>query len=721
MFAKIKETVDIVRHIQQFLELRGTRMPMEARCPFHEDRSPSFKVWADHWHCFGCAEGGSIIDFEMKRQGMSAVDAAQWLCNAYNIVVSREESERYAQAEHARQQKSAIAKALEQSIGQRPELVDYLRTQRGFSDQTIKDLGFGVGLQEKVIVVPIRDKYGRTVAFARRHLDPEQVKLHKWVNDPESEIYKKKTILYNLDNARKNLSDDHLAIDQRLILVESYFDVAALWEAGIKTGAAYCSANVTTEQAQEIKALITPGTTILFGACNDKTAQDKLLVNRTMIRSLAPEVHIRAIVIPDGCKDMNDVLLKHGAAGLKDLITKSISMDQYLLDQILDAEPVLDIQYRKAKQIVSVAENAMSAKDMIVQLAKRWNKDEATVTQFMTGKGSDGSAAGSLQFDNIASLITKYENYTRDLDKNVIKFGWERYDRLTRGMHRADVIQLVAPSGVGKTTWAEQLMLSVGESSPWAPMIFYSMEQQGIMAFERFMQMEGGIEGREVEKWMVKGDDAHNTKIFQTAQRLTSKLNNLLVCDQGGLTLKQIEEHTRQAGFAWFGKPVGVIFIDYLGYLKGDGNSIYEIVSNIAREQKEMAKRLNCVVVSLHQTTKAGKAGEPIDESHARDSSAIRDSADILITAWRPELKEGLLDAEKAQLKGVWRSRIAKNRYGPANEIVDFTFVPQFLRLKPIENVVVAQAMGQPLGQPKLPPAPGFVPPAMPSMSGGSQ
>lgn len=715
MFAKIKETVDCVRHIGTFVQLRGTRMPMEAQCCFHDDRSPSFKVWADHWWCFGCGEGGTVIDFEMKRQGMSPVDAARWLCNAYNIVVSREESERYAQAEHKRQEKTAIAKALADSGAQRPELLDYLVKERGFSLATIKDMGFGVGMKEKVIVVPIKDKYGRVVAFARRHLDPEQVKMHKWVNDPESDIYQKKTILYNLDLARRALpkATDHLASGQRLVLVESYFDCAALWEAGIKTGVAYCSANVTTEQCQEIKGLVTPGMTIMFGACNDKTAQDKLLVNRTMIRSVAPEVHIRAVVIPDDCKDMNDVLLKHGAAGLQKIVGESISMDQYLLDQILDSEPVLDIQYRKAKQIVSVAENSMSQKDMILQLSKRWSKDEATVSHYMLGKGEE--AAGGLQFDNITSLITKYENYTRDLDKNVIKFGWAPYDKITR-MHRGDVVQLVAPSGVGKTTWAEQLMLSIGESQPDVPMIFYSMEQQGIMAFERFMQMEGTMESRDVEKWMIAGDAAHNSKIFNAAQRLTSKLKNLLVCDQGGLTMAQIEAHTRQAGFAYFGRPVGTIFIDYLGYLKGDGGTIYEIVSNIAREQKEVAKRLGSVVVSLHQTTKAGKAGEPIDESHARDSSAIRDSADILITAWRPELKEGLLDAEKAELSGIWRSRIAKNRYGPANGIVDFTFVPQFLKLKPMEDRAVTEAFAKPIKNGPLPTAPGFT---LPTLTGG--
>jgi replicative DNA helicase len=254
-------------------------------------------------------------------------------------------------------------------------------------------------------------------------------------------------------------------------------------------------------------------------------------------------------------------------------------------------------------------------------------------------------------------------------------------------------------------------------------MIFFSMEQQGVMAFERFMQMEGAMEGRDVEKWMIAGNDAHNSKIFSTAQNLQFKLKNLLICDQGGLTMSQIEANTRQAGFAYFGRPVSVIFIDYLGYIKGEGKDFYEKVSQIATMQKEVAKRLNCVVVSLHQTTKAFSLGDELTDQAGRDSSSVRDSADILITAWRPEFQKGKLESELVQLRGTWRSKIVKNRYGPANEVVDFTFIPQFLKLKEKENTVITDALTKAIGPacatPILAAAPGFVSPAAPAMSGG--
>lgn len=678
-------------------------MPMKACCPFHEERTPSFYVYKDHFWCYGkCNSGGSVIDFEARRQNLSIVDSARSLCIEYNIVVSQEESDRYEKSEKRRKEKSDMLSALPTIGSARPELVRYLREERKLSDQTIQDLGITFATRENSIVVPINDKFGRIVAFARRDLDYAVKGGPKWKNDAADEIYDKKSILYNFDRARRFLSQD-----QHLILCESYMCCAALWEAGIKTGVAYCSSKVTKEQAEEIRALGGLGMVVLFAACNDRTAQDKLLVNRTVIHSAVPEAHIRAVVIPDGSKDLNDVLINHGKDALVKIVRESIPMDRYLLDQVLASEPVVELQYRRAKAMVAIAENPLSQKDLISYLAKKWSKDEAIVDHYMTGKG--GEAVASISFDNIGSLITKYEEYTRTIDSQRVNTGWAPYDKLTRGMKPGDVWQLIAAAGTGKTTFAEQLMMSIGETQPDVPMIFYSLEQKSLMVFERFMQMAGEMDGGEVERWMVAGNDAQNSKIFSAAQSLSAKLKNLLVCDQGGLNLKMIEENTRGAGFAYFGRPVSVIFIDYLGYLHGDGNSIYEQVSYLAREQKEVAKRLNCRIVSLHQTTKAGKPGVAIDDSHARDSSAVRDSADVLIGAWRPELEEGLVDAKKKELEGVWRSKILKNRYGPAHCIVDFEFVPRYLKLFPADPrkraEIAARAVAQPI---TLPPAPGL-------------
>ena len=158
---------------------------------------------------------------------------------------------------------------------------------------------------------------------------------------------------------------------------------------------------------------------------------------------------------------------------------------------------------------------------------------------------------------------------------------------------------------------------------------------------------------------------------------------------------------------------MGIIFIDYLGYLKWQGNwkSIYEMVSMIAREQKEVAKRLNCVIVSLHQVTKT-KPGEPIEAYHARDSGAVHESADIMIGAWRPELQEGLSDADKRTKTGLWRTKFLKNRYGPQDAIVDFKFDATTLRLTKwdLPNLTDTSAVQAAINSGVLKPAPGFTP-----------
>jgi len=703
VFSQIKTSVDLFQHASKYVELRGTR-PAKGCCIFHKEKTPSLCVYDDgHFFCYGCQVHGSVIDFEAARTGLSILDAARSLCQEYGITVSQEEQERFSASQELRGRKAAIADALAHSRGERPAIIDYLRKERGFSDQTIADFGIGVGLKENVFIIPIKDRGGKVVAFAVRHLDYKERSLPKWRNDAADAIYEKRKILFNFDRARREVTSY-----PKLILCESYADVIALHEAGIKTGMAYCSANVTPEQCAELKTLAGNGVTLLFAACSDTTAQGKLLVNRTMIRSVAPELHIRAIVIPDFCKDLNDVLVASGAAGLQKIVAESVSMDQYLLDRVLDDEPVVDLQYRRAKEIVSIAENALSQNDMIAQLAKRWSKEVRVVEQYVLGKGAVDAAA--VQFDSVESLLKRYEVHVRDIEKDVVKFGWSRYNQLTRGMHRGDVIQLVAPSGVGKTTWVESLMLSVGQTQPYVPQVFFSLEQASIFAFERFMQMRGSLESREVEKWMRPGEDAHNSKIFNTAQGPLSDLKSLLVCEAADLTLAQIEAHVRQAGFSYFGAPVRMVYIDYLGFLKGNGKSSYEVVSEIAREQKAMAKRLGCTVVSLHQVTKEFGAGDEVGEKSARDSSAVRDSADVLITAWRPEMKESIPVGEKERLRGVWRSKIAKNRYGPANEIIDLEFVPQFFQLKESNgNAAIAAAIANPVGGfPPVPFAPGF-------------
>lgn len=696
MFDQVKNQVDIVQHIGQVITLRpGGGRALMGKCPFHnEQKGAAFAVYADtaSWWCFGaCQEGGTVIDFEMKHQGTSAIDAARSLCSQYGIVVNEADVEKYRQVEAVRAEKKSILDMIPEHLGRQMIPNNYLHKERGFSDETIKAFGIGTDASGDTVVVPIKDKYGRIVAFARRNLKYGLPGFRgpKWRNDAEDAIYKKIKILYNLNQARRDIRKE-----ERLILVESYFDVVALWEAGVRTGVAYCSAAVTKEQAQLVRESVETHTSVILAACNDDAAQEKLVRNRVALHGACPGNHLRVIRIPEDCKDLNDVLVVHGAEKLREIATKTESVDTYILGRMLRTEPIQDIQYRKAREIYAMAENVMVQEDMVKALSMSWDKGEEVVRNFLAGRND----TTSVMFKTIPHLTAEYEAYIRTADTKRIKSGWKKLDKLTRGFGRpGDVIQLISNTGVGKTMWAENLILNVGELQPDVPIAFASLEQTGVMAFERFMMMEGRMEGTEVERWFDPKDQAHNTRLLDGITGLNKKLENFVLMDQGGMTLQKLEQAVRQAGFLIFGRPVGLLVIDYLGYLKWDGRTKdqYELVSLIAREQKEMAKRLDLTLVSLHQITKAGKSGgEPVRGYMGRDSGSVQESADIMLGAWRPELAEGITDAEKKHLEGIWRMETLKNRYGPAGVVMDYTFTAKYLRLDELEK---------PIGDPGLP------------------
>jgi len=349
-------------------------------------------------------------------------------------------------------------------------------------------------------------------------------------------------------------------------------------------------------------------------------------------------------------------------------------------------EPLVEQQYRKARDLFSVAENVLVQQDIIKRLSQKWDKGEDVVRQYLSGK----SDTASVRFKTIDHLISEYESYARTIETRKLRSGWGRLDAATRGFGRpGDVIQLVAFTGVGKTAWAEQLMLKVGENYPDVPIMFASLEQTGVMAFERFVMMEGQMEGTEVEKWFRPGplDVSRNMRLATGINSLRIKLDKFAIMDEGGMTLQRIEHAVRQAAFMLFGRPVGLLVIDYLGYLKWDGKwkDLYQLVSMLAREQKEVAKRLDCVLVSLHQLTKEGKSGK-VRGHMARDSGSVQESADIMLGAWRPELDDAMTEAEKIGVHGLWKLGILKNRYGPSGLEIDYKFIGKHLRLEELKE-----------------------------------
>jgi DNA primase len=259
-------------------------------CPFHDERSPSFHVTPSKgmYYCFGCQEGGDVISFVQKLDHLTFAEAVEKLAGRTGITlryeeggagVNRHQGQRTrlveankAAAEFFRQRLAASDAAPARAfltergfdadvaadfdLGFAPKSWDALTThlrQRGFTDSELQTAGLvsqgNRGPYDRFrgrLIWPIRDLAGDIVGFgARRLLDDDEGP--KYLNTPETPLYKKSQVLYGIDRARKEISKQ-----QRVVVVEGYTDVMACQLAGVPVAVATCG---TAFGADHIKVL----------------------------------------------------------------------------------------------------------------------------------------------------------------------------------------------------------------------------------------------------------------------------------------------------------------------------------------------------------------------------------------------------------------------------------------------------------------------------------
>ena len=272
------------------------------RCPFHGDRSPSFSVNKDFYYCFGCKETGDAISFMTKLHGLSFEEACEDLAERGKVTIPESAYQLSSEEERAiylRRQKSQKAARLNyfsslqfyhQNLlsGQASPLFqearDYLQ-KRGITAQTIENFQVGVagsqfdGLTQFLenakapmdlareyglirpsqkqtgdydffrerVLFPLIDIRGRVCGFGGRILPsidarPSEMKLPKYLNTAESELFQKSKFLYGFYQAKRAIREEEVAI-----VVEGYFDVISLHQAGIENTVAPCGTSLTEE------------------------------------------------------------------------------------------------------------------------------------------------------------------------------------------------------------------------------------------------------------------------------------------------------------------------------------------------------------------------------------------------------------------------------------------------------------------------------------------
>ena len=317
-------------------------------CPFHGEKSPSFHVYDDHFHCFGCGAHGDAISFVMQNAGASFPEAVEQLATEAGLEVPKP-SPRAAEAERQRLDLHGVLDLAQSSFTRRlseregvPAL-DYMR-RRGLSDATIARFGLGwsgdgrgaltaeltragveparmleAGLLRETedaggprelywnrITFPIRDRRGRLISFGGRTLGDAKP---KYINGPETPVFSKKRNLYALDLARAGLRTG-----QPLVVAEGYMDVIALHQAGFTGAVAPLGTALTEEQLEELWRLA-PDPVLCFDG-DAAGARAAARAAELCLPLLTPERTLRLAALPGG-EDPDTLIQKQGTAAFQ--------------------------------------------------------------------------------------------------------------------------------------------------------------------------------------------------------------------------------------------------------------------------------------------------------------------------------------------------------------------------------------------------------------------
>ena len=348
-------------------------------CPFHGEKTPSFYVYDDHFHCFGCGAHGDAIGFVMQSQGTGFMEAVEQLAAEAGLDVPKPTPEA-AEAERLRLDLGAVLDRASESYQRRLRLpegraaLDYLRG-RGLTEETIQRFGLGwsgegrgalladlgrdgvtaeqlieAGLMRRDddsgrtydlffnrVMFPIRDRRGRVISFGGRIMGDGQP---KYVNGPETALFSKRRNLYGLDIAREAVRRG-----ATLVVVEGYMDVIALAQAGFDGAVAPLGTALTDEQLEQLWRL-SPSPVLCFdgdAAGGRAAARGAEMV----LPMLAPDKTIRLATLPAG-EDPDSLVRGQGAAGFQAVLDSARSLGDSLFDLLRSGMPTATPEQRAA-------------------------------------------------------------------------------------------------------------------------------------------------------------------------------------------------------------------------------------------------------------------------------------------------------------------------------------------------------------------------------------
>jgi DNA primase len=374
--AELREKARIDEIVSEYVTLRPAGGgSLKGLCPFHDEKSPSFNVNPQRGfvHCFGCGEGGDVIWFLMKIDGLGFTEAVERLADRHGVTLRREEGDvrderprgpqrgrlieahKVAQEFYADALASADALPARRFLGERgfdqesagrfglgfaprdgDALLRHLR-QRRFTDEESVAAGLvaiGRSAYDRFrgrLLWPIRDSSGDTIGFgARRIFDDDRIEA-KYLNTPETTIYKKSQVLYGIDLARRDI-----ARSSQAVVVEGYTDVMACHLSGVPTAVATCGTAFGDDHARVLRRFLNDHEEfrgeVIFTFDGDAAGHKAALRAFGGDQNFVSQTYVA--VEPSGL-DPCDLRLQQGDAAVRELIARRRPLYRFVLDNVV--------------------------------------------------------------------------------------------------------------------------------------------------------------------------------------------------------------------------------------------------------------------------------------------------------------------------------------------------------------------------------------------------
>lgn len=462
---EIKDKTDILDLVSEYVKLEKRGRNYIGLCPFHDEKTPSFTVSEDKQicHCFGCKKGGNVFQFTQEIKDVPFVEAVKELGERVNIKVDVGQTQYSQQSQMASDDLKMIEMheliqdyyhyALMKTV-EGEEALNYLR-QRGFTDELIKqrqigyapdsyhfchdflekkgydiELAYEAGLLSRNeenfsyydrfrnrIMFPLKNAQGRIVGYSGRTYNNQEP---KYLNSPETPIFQKRRLLYNLDKARKSIRQN-----DEIVLLEGFMDVIKSDYAGLKQVVASMGTQLSQEHMTFLKKL-TNNITLMFDG--DYAGREATL--KTGQALLQQGLNVYVIQLPSGM-DPDEYIGKYGNEAFLNFVAKDkkafvLFKVESHQDEINNNDLAYERHFREATHDIAQVQSTILRNKLIQDVANIFNMSPEMIyheigsnnkPQVAPAEYGYSPQSGSQLFNN----LTKNEKAERALLKHFMK------------------------------------------------------------------------------------------------------------------------------------------------------------------------------------------------------------------------------------------------------------------------------------------------------------